>query len=778
MKSALMKSRQLAVGWLLVLSVITGLFGYQWYSKGAFPIETNILALLPDNQQDKVAQQAFDSIADTMSDKVVFVVNQTKNNDKQLFDAVDQFSHQLSDLPLFDSVTATISENQQQAWGKYYFPARAQLLTEKQKEQLTTAPDQQVQKVLQALYNPFSGVTGAELENDPFLLFRDFLSGLTQSSGHFQIENGYLTVKSDQAKYVVITADLAGSSYQLSLQQQLPQLVELEQTIQQAFSVEIQHTGVIFYAAHGTESAKSEISTIGLGSLIGILVLILLVYRSTLPLTLALLSISTGLFCAYVLTIWLFGSIHLFSLVFGASLIGVSIDYAFHFLTDRLNAGNKWNSTKGIQQLFPAITLGLITSLVGYLGMLVAPFPGLQQLSLFSAIGLTAAYFTVVCWYPLLATKPNKYQVIPAQRALGQWLLVWRQPLIRIVLPLSLLVASGFGVYKAQYDDDIRQLQALPQVLQQQEREIKAITGVGGSQQLLLVRADTEEELLQKLESVSNQLEQKANFGGFQTISRYVPSEKTQRENYQRVKALYAQQADNYHTVIQQKVPLLFSQPFTPLTIDGFLASPISDTVGFLWLGKIDDVVASVITFNKAVDSQELHAFAEKQNITYLNKAEEISTLFGQYRERITELLLIAYGAIFLLLLPRYGLKQGFLIVLPPFIAGCAGLAVTVFTGVPLNLFNLLALMLILGIGIDYTLFFAEQNKQEDDSHTESTLLAISLSALTTILSFGLLALSETQAIHSFGITVLTGIIVAWLLAPLSQNMNPHNKIR
>lgn len=102
----------------------------------------------------------------------------------------------------------------------------------------------------------------------------------------------------------------------------------------------------------------------------------------------------------------------------------------------------------------------------------------------------------------------------------------------------------------------------------------------------------------------------------------------------------------------------------------------------------------------------------------------------------------------------------------------------TVFTGVPLNLFNLLALMLILGIGIDYTLFFAEQNKQEDDSHTESTLLAISLSALTTILSFGLLALSETQAIHSFGITVLTGIIVAWLLAPLSQNMNPHNKIR
>lgn len=764
-----MKPRLLALLWSLVLLTILALFGYQASTKGPLPIETNILALLPDNQQDPVAQQAFDTITNTMSDKVVFVLHQTQGQDKTLITAVDNFSQALTELPMFDSVTATVSENQQQAWGQYYFPARAQLLSEKQKQQLTDKPEQQIQQVLHALYNPFSGVTGAELESDPFLLFRDYLSGLVQSSGNIQIENGYLTATVDQQKYIVITADLAGSSYQLSLQQQLPDLLTVEQKIETQFDVDIQHTGVIFYAAHGTESAKGEISTIGLGSLIGIFVLVLVVYRSTLPLALALLSITTGLFCAYVLTISLFGSIHLFSLVFGASLIGVSIDYAFHFLTDRLNAGAKWNSVEGIKQLLPAITLGLITSLIGYLGMLIAPFPGLQQLSLFSAIGLTAAYFTVVCWYPVLASKPSKHHVIPAQRALSQWLLVWQQPLIRLVLPFSLLIASVFGVTQAKYDDDIRQLQALPQVLQQQEREIKAITGVGGSQQLLLVRANTEEALLEKLELVSNKLEQNGDFGGFQSISRYVPSQKTQQENYQLVTDLYKQQADAYQKVIQQKQALSALQPYQVLTIEGFLASPISETVGFLWLGHIDDVFASVITFNQEVDSATLSEFAKNNDATYLNKAEEISTLFAQYRQRITELLLMAYGAIFLLLLPRYKVKQAFLIVLPPFIAGCAGLAVTVLTGVPLNLFNLLALMLILGIGIDYTLFFAEQNKQGNDSHKESTLLAISLSALTTILSFGLLALSETQAIHSFGITVLTGIIIAWLLAPLSQ---------
>ena len=90
-----------------------------------------------------------------------------------------------------------------------------------------------------------------------------------------------------------------------------------------------------------------------------------------------------------------------------------------------------------------------------------------------------------------------------------------------------------------------------------------------------------------------------------------------------------------------------------------------------------------------------------------------------------------------------------------------------------ITIFNLLALILILGIGIDYTLFFAEL-KESDKA--KNTLLAITLSAITTVLSFGLLALSETQAIHGFGITVLSGIVVAWILAPLAMPLTEQEK--
>ena len=68
----------------------------------------------------------------------------------------------------------------------------------------------------------------------------------------------------------------------------------------------------------------------------------------------------------------------------------------------------------------------------------------------------------------------------------------------------------------------------------------------------------------------------------------------------------------------------------------------------------------------------------------------------------------------------------------------------------------------MLGIGVDYALFF-----RETGAENPATLLAIALSSLTTLLAFGLLALSATTAIHAFGLTILVGILVAFLLSPM-----------
>ncbi|EPW8048738.1 MMPL family transporter [Vibrio sp. Vb1026] len=754
-----------ALVWLNLVVLAGALLLKQWVWSAESPIETNILKLLPKNQQNPVAEQAFESVSASMSDKVIFVITAPDKN--ALFAAAAEFDKGLRQSNHFRDVVGKISPQEQQAWASYYFKHRFQLLTPEQRERLSQNPEQQVQHVIQSLYNPFSGVTGQELQNDPFLLFRDYLSQVTQQSSSFRLDNGYLSVEKDDAQYLLITAELKDSPYSLTGQLAVPDIQALEQSVAQKYGAEVSHTGVLFYADFGTQSAKSEISTIGVFSLLGIIALFVLVFRSVMPLSLALLSITIGLLVALSVTTWIFGKVHLFSLVFGASLIGVSIDYAFHYLTERLAAGNEWDSEQGLKHIFIAITLGLITSLIGYLGMLVAPFPGLQQLALFSSIGLTAAYITVVAWYPILARNPSRsISTLPGQSLLAKWLTLWNQPRIKVGLPMLCVVASGFFLLQLNYDDDIRLLQTMPNDLKQQETLITTLSGMQSSQQMLVVTADDDENLMKKLESLTPTLEAwkaDSTIESYQSLSRYLSSVERQQQDYQLIRDLYATQSSPLTSGLGLSKKPKMDADFIPVTVEQYLQNPVSAPVRFLHLGKIKGKSATVVVLNQLQDSVVVKAFAKSQSdVVYLNKAEEISTLFGEYRIKIMELLAAASAVIFLVLIKRYGLQHSCRVLLPSLIACACGLATAVAMGTTLNLFNLLGLVLILGIGIDYTLFFAEK------ARSVSTLLAITLSAMTTVLSFGLLSLSQTHAIHSFGITVLSGIFVAWLLSPIA----------
>ncbi|EPO0011901.1 MMPL family transporter [Vibrio alginolyticus] len=754
-----------ALVWLNLVVLAGALLLKQWVWSAESPIETNILKLLPKNQQNPVAEQAFESVSASMSDKVIFVITAPDKN--ALFAAAAEFDKRLRQSNHFRDVVGKISPQEQQAWASYYFKHRFQLLTPEQRERLSQNPEQQVQHVIQSLYNPFSGVTGQELQNDPFLLFRDYLSQVTQQSSSFRLDNGYLSVEKDGAQYLLITAELKDSPYSLTGQLAVPDIQALEQSVAQKYGAEVAHTGVLFYADFGTQSAKSEISTIGVFSLLGIIALFVLVFRSVVPLSLALLSITIGLLVALSVTTWIFGKVHLFSLVFGASLIGVSIDYAFHYLTERLAAGNEWDSEQGLKHIFIAITLGLITSLIGYLGMLVAPFPGLQQLALFSSIGLIAAYITVVAWYPILARNPSRsISNLPGQSLLAKWLTLWNHPRIKVGLPMLCVVASGFFLLQLNYDDDIRLLQTMPNDLKQQETLITTLSGMQSSQQMLVVTADDDENLMKKLESLTPTLEAwkaDSTIESYQSLSRYLSSVERQQQDYQLIRDLYATQSSPLTSGLGLSKKPKMDADFIPVTVEQYLQNPVSAPVRFLHLGKIKEKSATVVVLNQLQDSAVVKAFAKSQSdVVYLNKAEEISTLFGEYRIKIMELLAAASAVIFLVLIKRYGLQYSCRVLLPSLIACACGLATAVAMGTTLNLFNLLGLVLILGIGIDYTLFFAEK------ARSVSTLLAITLSAMTTVLSFGLLSLSQTHAIHSFGITVLSGIFVAWLLSPIA----------
>ena len=158
--------------------------------------------------------------------------------------------------------------------------------------------------------------------------------------------------------------------------------------------------GVLPHAAAGTDSALDEMSTVGLGSMLGIILLLIVIFRSVRPYLLTLVSIALGCLGGFAACIAVFGEVHLMTMVFGASLVGISVDYALHFFCERYRFDDDWSPPAAIRHIFPGISLGLITSVIGFVGLFFAPFPGMQGMALFSIVGLSIAFGCVVIGYP------------------------------------------------------------------------------------------------------------------------------------------------------------------------------------------------------------------------------------------------------------------------------------------------------------------------------------------------------------------------------------------
>ena len=90
------------------------------------------------------------------------------------------------------------------------------------------------------------------------------------------------------------------------------------------------------------------------------------------------------------------------------------------------------------------------------------------------------------------------------------------------------------------------------------------------------------------------------------------------------------------------------------------------------------------------------------------------------------------------------------------------GLALTLATlGLlhePVNLFHVLSLLLVLGLGVDYAIILREGRNQQ-------AVLAVFLSMTTTLISFGLLGFSSVPFVRSIGITVAFGVAFTFLVA-------------
>ncbi len=775
------RAKGLALLWALVVSLLLAHNAYLWLGKHIVP-DTDILALLPVQERDPVLQQSFGHMVDAAQQRLVVLIGAASWSDaKRAADAYRGVLAGHADLFQSDDMAA-------QAEGDWLAPFqqhRLVLLTAQQETQLREQGGQfWLEAALGKLYGVFGGPQLGNWRDDPFGLFAGWVMERAQESP-VRPRDGHLFVADATHQYVLLPLTLKVPALSMSAQQAvLPVLGQAARAASAAApQVNLISAGVMLHAAAASSQASTELSTIGIGSLLGIILLTWFSFHSLKPIFLILLSIGIGCLGAWSVCWTLFERVHLLTLVFGATLIGVAQDYGIYFLCHRLNAEPRRDSSSLLRRLLPGLSLTLLAAVIGYMGLALTPFPGLRQMAVFSACGLIFAWLTVVCWFPVLVSggtlqRGALLRFYGAARA--RWPQLQRNKASFCAAALFVLFSS-LGIARLGVDDDIRLLQNPPQQLLADQLKVSRLLDAPTPVQYYLVRGGSPEIVLQREEVLKGRLDglvAQHRITGYQALSNWVPSALTQARRRALIDqkllsdggpltALAGQIGEDRQWPAATRAMLAGAG--SPLLLADFFKMPASLPWRHLWLGPVGGGYASIVAL-RGLGSAALPFMATAargiEGVMWVDKVAEISSVLGRYRQYMGWVVVAAYGVVFCLLFGRYR-RHTWRVLAPTAIASTATLALFGFAAQQLQLFHVLALMLLLGVGVDYGIFMQEDPQRGRDT----PWLAVGLSAANTLLSFGLLALSHTPALRAFGLTMLVGTALTWLLVPCFATM-------
>ena len=623
-----------------------------------------------------------------------------------------------------------------------------------------------MQAALQRLASPAGAMTRATLPRDPtgelgHILERIRTEGPVSRAGVWSSPDG---------RRALLLAETVAGGFDAPRQQQALEAVR------SAFAADAAHhdlrltlSGPAVFAVEtraGIERDSWLLSTIA-GALV--LLLLLLVYRAPWIVLLCMLPAVSGLLAGSAAVSLAFGSVHAVTLAFGATLIGEAVDYPSYVFTHSA-PGEK--VLDALQRIWPTLRLAVLTTLIGGFTMAMSSFGGLSQLGLLLICGVLVAGLVTRWVIPALAAQrvvtTSGFQA-PARAA------AWAtsaERLGRTFLVLGAL-AAAFLLLRAEriWDDDLASLSSIPEQAKALDRQLRSELGAPDVRQLVIVTGATRELALQRTEQAEawlGDLMSRGLIAGYDSATRYLPSAATQakrraalpgpeplRARLEQALSGLPFRAGLFEPFLRELDQNRTHGPVLPEQLQG---SAIGLKLQSL-LVQSDGQWASLVPLHGVSDAQVLAQEAARPpvaHIALLDLKEESNALIAGYR--MQSLTLTAAGMLAIAFVLTAGLRRLSEVarVLAPVLAALAlTVALLQLLGHRLSVFHLIALLLVLGIGLNYALFF---NRPEADPRVRSrTLLSVLVCSLTTVIAFGTLAASSNPVLRAIGLTVALG---------------------
>lgn len=454
--------------------------------------------------------------------------------------------------------------------------------------------------------------------------------------------------------------------------------------------------------------------------------------------------LAVGLATAVCIVQALYGFVHVTALGFGGALLGLALDYPIHVMGQSGTARHR---------AFRLIFLGASTTCISFLAMLGSNILALEQIGVFVATGLIAAAIVTIA---MPVPNIRKIHVISLDH------FVWHLPFKPWVE--STLVVAGFAFAFSLNTTAALTLFAPPAHVKADIDEMGQLVDLPSGRFAILVRGQSLDELLNNEKALASVLEQAISDGqliGYKMLHQMMSPHKSDLPPPAvfHEAATGALSGANMNVSFASRQVDAYEQALkaAPIRYDDLLKFPETQRLA-LRLKETDQGWQETVQLY-------LPKGVARPNFTVLSRDAELVDLLAPIRHTLRTVqsqmirwLVVGLGIGTILL--ALGLRS-WPVAWQILRTNCAAVAVTacililIFGG--LSIFHIVAMALVVGIGVDYSIFLRNAS---DDPDERSAGRSVALCALSTFLAFIVLCFSNVLILNQIGLTVIIGLSV------------------
>ena len=524
------------------------------------------------------------------------------------------------------------------------------------------------------------------------------------------------------------------------------------------------------------------------------LVLFLGVYRDWKAIMIMLIPILASL-PALALAAGLFRSFSYIVMGFGSVIAGIAVDYGIHNYV----AARSENPDRNLAGIRRPVALSALTTLCVFVAFCFSSIPAYRQLGVFASIAILIS-LGYACWaLPPFVRRRNAVRGPEPEAGTARMLVplggyARARAWLVVGVSAALFVGGLALLSRLSLDPDVSKLDGTPQVTLDEEARALSIWGGGQSlAAILAVEAPEEREVLRLNDRLYAGL-QAAGLApaAISSLSPLWPSDETRRARREAWNACWteARVASLRQALTAEAATLDFSEEafrdfwrrFDEWRNGSAEAEP--ESVGFLDPLRrqfVHEQEGSVRVTTFIPDDPQWIAAARdlQREIPSLRVISRRAFSADLSASVVHEMLwTTVWAAAFILVATGLAIRRAGMLTLSviPAVAGMTwGGAGMALWGLPLNISNLIAGILVFGLCIDYGICMAYAYRR---GMRRDMFRAVTLSALTTALGAAVLLIARHPAFLSIGITLVFGVsagyLYAWQALPALQILFPR----